>query len=116
MSDDHDRRTPVTDVGPRRGHGGRRPRLLRWSRHELGAVTVAAGLVIFGWLVGIVDLDLFSPDSAADLEVDLYAAAALVAAYALIVVGRRLLYAAIGRRGTPAWSRRRLRRQRRQQQ
>jgi hypothetical protein len=66
-------------------------RLLLWRAHELRALTVAVVLAMGGWLVRIVDLDLFSPDSAADLEIDLYAAAALTAAYALFLIGVRLL-------------------------
>lgn len=91
MSDDHDRHsTQVTDDGSRGDHASWPPRLLSRT-HEVRAVTVAAVLVAAGWLVRIVDLDLFSPDSAVDLEVDLYAAAALITAYALVSVGKRLL-------------------------
>ncbi|GAT06875.1 hypothetical protein H7I77_13255 [Mycolicibacterium novocastrense] len=48
---------------------------------SLRAAAFAGVLALIGWLIGVVDLDLFSPDSAADLETDLYVAALLVAAY-----------------------------------
>ena len=76
---------------------------------EVRAVTVAAVLAVTGWLVRIIDLDLFSPDSAAVLEVDLFAADALVSAYAFFSASRGLLVSR-GRPqgqdgGTSSWQR-----------
>lgn len=45
-------------------------------------------LGLAGWLTG--DLDLFSPDGAADLETDLYVAAVLVASYGVISLASKL--------------------------
>ncbi len=60
------------------------------------AAAISAVVALTGWLVGVVDLDLFSPDGAADLETDLYVAALLVAAYAVMsYVGK--LFVARGR-------------------
>ncbi|GAA4636339.1 hypothetical protein [Mycolicibacterium sediminis] len=93
MSDDHDHgwhRTRALDDDSSRNRSAWLPRL-SWRSREFRAVTVAAVLATVGWLVRVVDLDLFSPDSAADLEVDLYAAAALTAAYAALSASGRLL-------------------------
>jgi hypothetical protein len=96
MSDnrDHDRERPptrATDDGSCRDQPALLLPALCWGSREIRAVTVAAVLAVAGWLVRIVDLDLFSPDSAADLEVDLYAAAALIFAYAFFSASGRLL-------------------------
>lgn len=112
MSDDHDHERPrvrATDGGSCRDQPAWLLPVLCWRAREVRAVTVAAVLAVTGWLVRIVDLDLFSPDSAADLEVDLYAAAALVSAYAFFSASRRLLVSR-GRPqgqgdGTSSWQR-----------
>lgn len=90
MSDDHDH-VEVADGGSCRAKTTWLSRLSWRAREKIRVVTVAAVLAAAGWLVRIVDLDLFSPDSAADLEVDLYAAAALTTVYALFSAGGRLL-------------------------
>ncbi|MDO3637210.1 hypothetical protein [Mycolicibacterium arseniciresistens] len=62
-------------------------------RAQLWAAAISAVLVLAGWLTGVVDFDLFSPDGAADLETDLYVAAVLVASYGAISLAAKLFAA-----------------------